>query len=355
MEYRTDPSIRETLALLRSNLWVAVLVGVAFAIGGYTLTIRSPLRYSATSTLLVTHGNQNLGSLGLSGAIAPPIDFGAYATVAVSQPVRSTAATLMENPGALVGVKLTASVESLGVSSFVYVTAQAADAALAREAANAEAKALLRWAQDRSRSYLASVADTLHQQMMAIEKQLGALGSGDQAAANQLRAVLTARSADWYAIQGLDPASLDPLTVFEPATTARGPRPLRNTLLGFVLGLLLAYLVLFVARAADARVRSAQQLARLAGAPLMGAVHVGRRTVRGGGGVIREVRSTIAHETLDGSSFRVAMLSLVPEPVCGQLAVHLATSLAGDATSTLLVDLDMRHPVVRELVSAPAR
>lgn len=354
MEYRTDPSIRETLALLRRNLWVAVLVGVVFAVGGYELTVRSPVRYSATSTLLVTHGNPDLGSVGLAAAVAPPIDAVAYETIAVSQPVRAKAATLMGSPDALADVKLTASVASLGVSSFVHVTAKTSSATLARKAANAAAQGLVEWAQDRSRGYVAAVSETLHQQMTSIEKQLAALGHGNTAAATQLRTVLDARSADWYAIQGLDPASLNPLSVFEPATTAREPSPMRNTLLGFVLGLLLTYLASFLVRASDPRVVSAQQLARLSGAPLMGTVRAGRRATRGGARAVGTIRSTITHAALDGTWYRVAILELVPEPVSGQLAVHLAADLAGDATSTLLVDLDMRHPGIQNLVSVPA-
>jgi tyrosine-protein kinase len=135
------------------------------------------------------------------------------------------------------------------------------------------------------------------------------------------------------------------------------PKPLRNGLLGLVLGAILGIIIAFLAEALDTRVRSSEEIGELLGLPLLAQVPGPPRRLRGSDRLVmlaepsapeaeafRMLRTNLDFVTVDRRAKRILVTSAVDREGKSTTAANLAITLARGGRRVVLVDLDLRRP-----------
>jgi capsular exopolysaccharide synthesis family protein len=160
---------------------------------------------------------------------------------------------------------------------------------------------------------------------------------------------------------------VSPSRVVSPAVESAGPispRPVRDTLLGLVLGLTLGVLAAFMRDALDRRLRSASEIRDELRLPLLG--HI-RRDVLGRTLVVENGRKRLTEADMEG--FRVLRTNLdfldidtpvktvmitspLPEEGKSTVACSLASAYVLAGKRTLIVECDLRRPTLAKRLGA---
>ncbi len=146
-----------------------------------------------------------------------------------------------------------------------------------------------------------------------------------------------------------------------PTDSASTPPEWRNPALGAAGGLVLGLAAAVVAGRLDRRLRDDDEVVEALGAPVIGAVpppRRGRRRTTHADEVLSSVRAlrtaVFFHHPGPGRSLGVAVTSPREIPDLAQVTVALATSLVGTGHRVLLVEADLQHPRVAELLELDA-
>ncbi|MEO7016869.1 MAG: polysaccharide biosynthesis tyrosine autokinase [Leifsonia sp.] len=164
-------------------------------------------------------------------------------------------------------------------------------------------------------------------------------------------------------VTGADTVSV---RVIQPATAPvdpSSPNTRLNLVAGLVLGLLLGSLIIVLRELLDTRVHSAAIATAVTGVPLVGtADREKRRTV---GPVMlrdplsnaaenyRQLRSNLEFVAVDSDTLGFAVTSSVPGEGKSLIALNLALALAEGGRNVLLVDADLRRPMVAAYTGLP--
>jgi capsular exopolysaccharide synthesis family protein len=142
------------------------------------------------------------------------------------------------------------------------------------------------------------------------------------------------------------------------------PRPVRNAVLGFGIGLLLGLAAAFLWEALDGRIRSEEEVAELLGLPLLGRIRESSRS--------RRVAMLESPNSPHAESFRILRVALdtlnhdvgartlmVTSAFDGEgkstTAANLAVAYARSGLRVILVDLDLRAPSLGRLFGLEGR
>lgn len=149
--------------------------------------------------------------------------------------------------------------------------------------------------------------------------------------------------------------------VIEPATPAAfqsSPNKQRDAILGAFAGVLLAALAIIVWTLLDTRVRSEEALRRITDLPVLGAIpqrkDVQRRAIvvaepnGTSAEAYRRVRSSLRFAAVEHDISAIAVTSSIPGEGKTSTAVNLALTYAEAGMRVLLVDADLRRPMVAE-------
>ena len=153
----------------------------------------------------------------------------------------------------------------------------------------------------------------------------------------------------------------DPVTITKPATapgSPSSPKPVRDTILALILGLLIGISAAFLRNALDRRIKDSHQIQHELGLPLVGYV---RADALGLAGVGRNGDSFVSEDDLE--AFRIlrrnvdflagdqeisslVVTSALPEEGKSTVAAWFAYVCAVAGRRTLLVECDLRRPVL---------
>ncbi|MFT2689820.1 P-loop NTPase [Clavibacter zhangzhiyongii] len=131
------------------------------------------------------------------------------------------------------------------------------------------------------------------------------------------------------------------------------PNGRTNTLAGLLLGLLAGLLGIVLVRLLDTRVRSAETVAHLTTAPLLGALERERgvtglamalRPLSTAAEGFRQLKANLRFVLLGDSSSAIVVTSSIPGEGKSTVAANLAISLSEGGRRVLLVDADLRRP-----------
>jgi polysaccharide biosynthesis transport protein len=163
------------------------------------------------------------------------------------------------------------------------------------------------------------------------------------ALASQLQQLRAARTAEQ--------SSTETVVAATPPDTPISPRPRRNTALAAVVSLLLALGAVALRERLDRRVRDPNELEPLLGTPLLSVIpRAAFPGARPASGPVREAFRTLAASLVYFNIDRPLATVMISSPTKGDgkttVAVHLATALAKDGQTVVLIDGDLRHPQV---------
>jgi len=351
-------SFRDLFELIRRGFLWALLAGIVVAAATYFISRSQPPIYQATATLILSQPSSDLNRFGVSLVSAPAIDVNAYREAARSSPVLSN--SLRALGADTVTPKLIKDFEDLlsirtqenRLSSMLYLDFRAPNPATAQAYANALAEQLLAWDVDRATRNLQTIVSTLEAQIISLDTQIAELELQDSELPAQRDSLANLRAEQTVSLnsaRALLNSAVGALEIMEPATRPTepvAPRPLRNAALAFVLAVFVTYGVILLRSALDTRVRSSEELQEISGLPVLAEFpkQSGKRRLP------REASSYLRTNVLFATADVDPKVLLVTGHLADQgkssVALSLAESFTRNGYRTLLIDADLRKPVL---------
>ncbi len=356
MENEQELNFRDLVMLIRRGFLWALLAGIVCAAAAWYISRLQEPTYQATVTLILSQPSSELNRFGVSLVTAPSIDVNAYREAARSNPVLLAS---MESLGSSqvtteeleeFAKQLTARTQENRLSSMLYLDFTADTPEAAAAAANAVAGNLLEWDTERATRNLQTIVDTLEAQIASLDSQLVGLDGEDSALQRESISSLRAQQqVSLNSARALLNSAVGALEIMEPALpplTPISPRPLRNAALAFVLAVFLVYGLLLLRGALDTRVRDSEELQALSGLPVLAEFpkQTGqRRLPREAAGYLR---TNVLFSTADVDPKVLLVTGSLANQGKSSVSMSLAESFARNGYRTLLIDADLRKPVL---------
>ena len=373
--------LRRQLAVART--WLPLLVASVVLAGAAAFLVTSQMQkvYEAQATLIV---GQSLSSANpdYTQLLASQRLSATYASIATTRPLLGNVATklgLAETPDQIASrVRAEAALES----ALLTVTAQDSDPARAAALANAVAAELIAASpavQGRASDFQASVDEQIKStqaQIAALQADAQALSSlptrtpAQDATLDTLQGRLISLRTSYSALLAFSSSSeSNLLTIVEPAVAPGSPvspRPLLNTLLGAVLGLLFAVTLIVLVTHLDDTVRRPDDVEAITSLPTLGAVmRIPSRQRKSefyrlvtllyprssAAEAYRKLRTNVEFASVDIPLATLLVTSSVPGEGKTITAANLAVVFAQAGHRVLLVDADLRKPGVDKVFS----
>lgn len=365
--------LQEVFRFLRGGLIPALLIGVAAAVAAFLLARAQDPVYQARATVLMARSTSELQSFGASLVTAPTLDPSAYRAAATSAAQLRTALELAgtsePDPSQVARLQRSASVsvQDDRSSALIHFDVRADAPEGAADLANGMAEALVAWDKERATTNLQQIVASLQSQIASLDQQIANLRDSEQNfTQDQLdgRVSLRAQQQEQlYYAQTLMNSAVGLLSVLEPAAPPASPVapvPSRNAVLAFLLGIGLVYGLLLLREALDTRLRDSGDVARVSGLPVLAEfprmLGGNRRLPREGSNYLR---TNLSFTTADAHPKVLLVTSPLQAEGKSSVALSLAESFARNDHRTLLVDADLRKPVLAKeyglASSAPGR
>jgi polysaccharide biosynthesis transport protein len=241
-------------------------------------------------------------------------------------------------------------VDSEGRSNLVSVTATDQDPRRAARIANTFAQEFIGFRQDADREKLRQAQALIQAQIDRLdpEERLGPEGSELRDRAQQLEVLASLQTGNAEVVQNATPPS-----------SRSSPKPLRNTLLGLILGALLGAGLAFLLERLDRRFRSVKEVEEIADRPVLATIPRSRQLARGRlspgpveAEAFRLLRANLRYFNIGEEVKSVLITSASAGDGKSTVAWNLAAASGGGA-KTLLIEADLRRPVLAERMGVP--
>ncbi len=344
------------MLIRRGFLW-ALLAGALCAVATWYVSGLQAPSYQATATLILSQPSSELNRFGVSLVSAPSIDVNAYREAARSNPVllESMASLGITEPTSEeleeFGKQLTARTQENRLSSMLYLDFTAETPEEASAGANAIASNLLAWDTQRATRNLQTIVDTLEAQIASLDAQLLGLDATDESSLQResISSLRAQQTVSLNSARALLNSAVGALEIMEPALDPLdpvAPRPVRNAALAFVLAVFLVYGILLLRGALDTRVRDSEELQAISGLPILAEFpkQTGqRRLPREAAGYLR---TNVLFSTADVDPKIILITGSLANQGKSSVSLSLAESFARNGYRTLLIDADLRKPVL---------
>lgn len=340
------------LAVVRRRAWIVILAVVAAVGFAYVFTSLQEKQYKSTATLLF---RQVLLDVQLTGVplVAPTNDAtveSATNVELVSQENVRVAAASRLGPGyTATGLEDVLEIEPQKKSDLVGIEATASTPEEAAEIANAVAASYLEIANEQAVSRINAAADRVRTTISS------------RRMSDSQRRELRSQLIKLNVLAALGPQTVQLSQPAVPPRKQASPKPLLNLLIGGAVGLIVGLALAFGVEHFDRRLRSAKELEREAGLPLLATVPGSKRlrTPRDGAWPaeaepFRQLVNQLLHRS-DGRDVG-SVLVVAPGPGSGASTVALYLGLAAaeaSADGALLVEANLRRPVLGTVLGLP--
>jgi capsular exopolysaccharide synthesis family protein len=236
------------------------------------------------------------------------------------------------------------------------------DPQLARQLATEYAKAFTEFREQLDTQELSNTLAQVRQRLAELEANGEGPGSPNYDALERQEENLVAAGAAASQAQSA--------RVVTPAGEAPkvGPRTVRNGLIAFCLGLVLALVVVFLADALDTRVRSVDSIREALGLPLLGRLPAPPSRLRKDNGLVmladptspeaepyRVLRASLEFANADHSFRTIMITSAVDAEGKSTTVANLAVTLARAGRRVILIDADLSSPHLHRLFGLDER
>ncbi|MDU0348880.1 polysaccharide biosynthesis tyrosine autokinase [Actinomyces sp. MRS3W] len=313
-------TIQDFVRVTRVNLVVIVLCTLLGGFLGFGYAQLQPKTYSATTSALVVVGGTDAFT---SNSIAQQ-KANAFASLTASQPVAERVSTSLGLDG--LGGSLSGTPDA--ATPIIWITATSSDPARARDIANAAVVAL-------------------GEEIASLES----LSAGSTTQTDSGTGTEDSTAPTSTTLVALEQAALP--------TSPISPDVRKLVLAGLAGGLVLGYAIAFLRRALDNKVRHNSDVEELLGSSVLAVVprsnelnEKGRRQVDGLGDAaeaLRHLRTNLRFLDVDNPPRAIVMTSANAGEGKSTISAVLAQMLAASGQRTILVDADLRKPVVHKI------
>ncbi len=359
MQQEITISINDVLRFIGRGLLLALIVAGAAGFVVYQLSQRREPVFESTATVLSEQPNTQSG---LAGTLfnAPVLDASAYKAAAQSDAVLARALALLEpdsepTPGAIKSLRGKTSVTPSEDrnSGLISIKAEANTAVGAAERATALASALVEWDEGRAQKKLNELINGLEAAIRQITERIRALQTvtppDDVQIATQ-QTLLAERNTRLNSAKTLRESTVTLLSVLQEGSVPSNPvspKPLFDATLAALLGVFLTYGLLLVRNALDTKLRSVDDIAAVSGLPVIAEFPKLPKGIRN---LPREassyLRTNLLFSTVDANPKVLLVTSANSEEGKSSIAISLAESFVRNGYRTLLIDADLRKPVI---------
>lgn len=350
--FSTDdrPQLGESLRFIRRQRVIILAATVLATIVALVAAVIQAPSYDASAAVGFSDQSQDLSILGNVAvrAVEPDQLAAAKASTIESLPtlaaVRRAGIRLSEEE---IASRLSASVEP--TSNLVLIDASAPTAAGAARLANTTARVVVRQAVGEARNRYARAAGSIRRRITGLPRR--------KQGGDPTRAALQDQLSRLVSLQALaSPASI--ARVAKLPDSPASPKPVRDGLLGAVVGLMVGLGAALLRNSLDRRMRSIDDVLEEVSLPLLARVeasalgHVSRPGAKvadqnGETESFRILRTNLSAMDVDRDLKVIAVTSAMPEEGKTTVASSLAMVMAATGKRTLLVECDGRRPTVR--------
>ncbi|MDZ4063471.1 MAG: polysaccharide biosynthesis tyrosine autokinase [Coriobacteriia bacterium] len=364
--------LRDYLNVIQARKWVIIQAVVIVTVAAIVVSLVQPKTYEGEARVLVSERDTGAA---IFGTVLPELS---------SQPERGlqTQVQLMqlrplaENTVRQLGLEMSTEellksveVAALGQTNVVRITARAAEPQIATDIANSIAEEYVAWSRTSKRESIKAAADEVQfrlddsrEQILEIGRRVSSEGKSDELAAELQIATGTyttlAEKLEQLRInEQLELGSGSIVSAAVVDSKPVSPEPLRNALLGLVVGAGLGLSMAFLYEYLDDTMKTAEEAERLFGAPVLGTIPLEkldkgqsrRLTIVESPGSSTAESYRVLRNSLDFINFEhklktLLITSAAPTEGKSTVAANLASSLAQAGKKVVLVSSDFRRP-----------
>jgi succinoglycan biosynthesis transport protein ExoP len=352
-DLRARPSsLRDYLGVLRRRVWLFVLVALLVPVVVVALSLSQEKSYRAEAEVLLTREN-------LAASLAGATDW--PAALESSERFAQTQADVAQVPAVARRALKRAGLSDRSPRDFLAVsevTPKPDSNLLTFSVTDPEPNAAIRLANEYARQYTIYRRTLDTAAVVAARRQIESRIDELEQAGERKRSAydtLLERAQELRTVEALKTSTA---TLIHPAdtTTQVQPRPVRNGVLGLILGLSLGVGLVFLREMLDTRVRSADEVSARLHLPLLARIPEPPRRFRDGKSLpmvvephgvsaepFRMLRTNFELANLDVGARSILFTSGVEEEGKSTTIANLAASLARAGRHVVLVDLDLRR------------
>jgi polysaccharide biosynthesis transport protein len=362
-------TLQDYLRVVRRRKWMVVQAAVLLTLAAVAFSLHQQALYEASADVLLSAENVSSAVPGSVSGLSqdPERTTQTQAQVARVPAIVQGALDRVDAPGMTVADFLAnSSVSSSPTSDILTFAVTNPDSALARQLANAYAQSYSAY---RQKSYGDAIERSLTDvdgRLQRLERTAASLqGSGRRARLGALTAygaqysTLIDQQQTLESMQALQPSVASVLREADGATLTQ-PKTVRNGVLGLVVGLVLGLGLAFLREALETRVRTTEEVsARLGGLPLLGRLPRPPKRLRRSDKLVmledpasaqaeafRMLRANLDFMTLDRDARTIIITSALEQEGKSTTVANLAVAFARAGKRVVLVDLDLRRPVL---------
>jgi succinoglycan biosynthesis transport protein ExoP len=368
--------LRDYLNVIRARRWIVIQAIIIVTLAVIVVSLLQPATYQGTAKVLISDKDVGAAIFGsAAGELAGSPERGLQTQVQLMQlrPMAETAIrklNLQTTPEDLLDE---VTVSTAGQTNLITLTATDGDAKRAAAIANAMAEAYVEWSRESKRESIKAAADEVQSRLGEARTEILALGRKitDSGKSDQLTAELSIATGLYTTLA----EKLETLRVNEQLEVGSGrvvssavletepvaPRPVRNSLLGLVFGLILGMGVAFLIEYLDNTIKSTEETEKAYGAPVLGYIPAEtfdkeekrRLTIVQKPGSPAAEAYRVLRNSLDFVNFEhniktVLITSAAPGEGKSTVAANLAAALSQTGAKIVLVCCDFRRPVTEQ-------
>jgi succinoglycan biosynthesis transport protein ExoP len=371
------------LAVLRRRVGLILLAVIVAAGGALGLSLLQDKRYSATASILpqTADANQELFGSPTTSPNQQAVNFGLATPDVIERRAarRLEAKRQLDTAAAVSSVKVSAQGGSESTQtgpSLIKVKATAKQPATAARAANAFADEFVAFQRDAERARIRQTRLLLKSELARLSaakrraaKSAGGTGAKTGAAAQRIRSLtqrirtLQSRSEDLTILSSLQTGNAAVIDRATPPASPSSPKPARNTLIGVFAGLLVGLGLALVREQQDRRLRDPKELEEAFGVPVLARLPESRALGRQSNVIhdlppyeaegFRMLRANLRYLEPSREINSVLVTSPSVEDGKSTVAFHLAAGAAATGLDVLLIEADVRRPVLGRLLGLP--
>ncbi len=355
-------TLADYLAILRRHLWLIILPAVIAGLVAYVAAKRQSVSYRASAVVLVNR----------SAGVVSGITAGQDPATGDSVRFLNTQASIARTPALVTRVVATAGVPGVTADGLLHSSSvtPATDADLLTVSVSArhpQDAVTLANAYASGFSQYKTQLDTaqINAALNILRARTTALANAGQTASTDYQALFQYQ-AQLETIRGL---GANITRVIQPAqrASATGARPLRDLVLGVLIGGFAGIALAFLVDSLDQRVRKEEEIEAALGLPLLGRLPRPPRRLRSGHGLVllsepagaqaqafRRLRTRLELVNSDRRATTIMFTSAAPGEGKSTTVANLAIAFARAGRRVALVDLDLRSPSLHNLLRVTA-